>query len=520
MPFRCPVAPGSLACQAAARVRVSNETKSWDTAPPRASGKPRSMRSPAPGPRRDTGRFVVPAVAAAGAIAVFFFGFAIARKRAAAFDRVPLVAQPAPVNEGASLRELESKLREAAHRLDLTALAQLEAELAATAAKPETSKMLADEARKLRAKALATRAVEASFRERLTGKDVGASTLVREATDALDDLERSGAPAARLATTRAWLSLATGNDITLTHPRVLLPDFHDPELRLAALSAKTLEEPLEPQRRAALIDEIGSNDESSALTKILLAHMLRREGKQDAARDELRAVLSKTPEQPFALAVREAETPATVVVASIPPPPPTETRRDPPEPPEAPPADPKRNADEERDDVDEADDADEQTAGRTEDKTEEKQAKRPDDRGEPAPVASTPAPRSRPGTGAEERRAGRFEALASEGCRNVRSGQASEGLAQLRRAFDLQPGTTRVTLCMAEGQFKLGNAASARALVDRVLRRSPKHKGALLLSARLEDNRGNPTGARKAYEKVLSIDPNNATAKAYLERTQ
>ena len=69
---------------------------------------------------------------------------------------------------------------------------------------------------------------------------------------------------------------------------------------------------------------------------------------------------------------------------------------------------------------------------------------------------------------------------------------------------------------MAEAQDKLGRAASALALVDRVLRKSPNNKTALLLAARLESAQGNKSTAETYYRKVLTLDPDNAKAKKFL----
>ena len=87
----------------------------------------------------------------------------------------------------------------------------------------------------------------------------------------------------------------------------------------------------------------------------------------------------------------------------------------------------------------------------------------------------------------------------------------------LRKAFDLKPGSSKVTLCMAEGQAKLGRTASATSLVERVLRSSPNNVKARLLAAKLADKSGNKSAALAHYRKVLEVQPDNAKAKAYVD---
>ena len=69
---------------------------------------------------------------------------------------------------------------------------------------------------------------------------------------------------------------------------------------------------------------------------------------------------------------------------------------------------------------------------------------------------------------------------------------------------------------MAQAQDALGRGASALALVDRVIRKQPNNKAALLLAARLEADQGNRTSAEDYYRRVLEIDPENAKAKSFL----
>lgn len=70
---------------------------------------------------------------------------------------------------------------------------------------------------------------------------------------------------------------------------------------------------------------------------------------------------------------------------------------------------------------------------------------------------------------------------------------------------------------MAEAHHALGRDASARALCDRALRKSPSDRRALLLAAELEIARGNDSAALGHYRKILENNPDDAKAKAYVE---
>jgi tetratricopeptide (TPR) repeat protein len=70
---------------------------------------------------------------------------------------------------------------------------------------------------------------------------------------------------------------------------------------------------------------------------------------------------------------------------------------------------------------------------------------------------------------------------------------------------------------MAEAHLALGREASARALCDRALRKSPSDRRALLLAAELELQRGNEGAALEHYKKILENHPDDSKAKAYVE---
>lgn len=110
-----------------------------------------------------------------------------------------------------------------------------------------------------------------------------------------------------------------------------------------------------------------------------------------------------------------------------------------------------------------------------------------------------------------------FDELLAEGCKLAKGGDANKGLKLLQKAHDIQPGGTKVTLCMAQAHKKLGRTPSARALTERILRKSPGNKQANLLMASIEAGAGNKAAAVRHYKKVLEKDPEHAKAKAYVE---
>ena len=55
-------------------------------------------------------------------------------------------------------------------------------------------------------------------------------------------------------------------------------------------------------------------------------------------------------------------------------------------------------------------------------------------------------------------------------------------------------------------------------MAERVLNKSSKNKRALLLAAKIENKMGNKRAAVDYYRQVLEIDPDNGTAKSYVEK--
>ncbi len=111
----------------------------------------------------------------------------------------------------------------------------------------------------------------------------------------------------------------------------------------------------------------------------------------------------------------------------------------------------------------------------------------------------------------------RLDALLDKGCSQVRSGNASNGVKTLLKAFDLAPNDLDVMACLAQGYEKMGNASSALTFYDRVLAKSPNHRVALRNGAALYAKRGSKEKALSLYKRLLKVEPNDSTAKAYVQ---
>src|SRR5690606_6805428 len=85
---------------------------------------------------------------------------------------------------------------------------------------------------------------------------------------------------------------------------------------------------------------------------------------------------------------------------------------------------------------------------------------------------------------------GGFDALLDRGCKQVRGGDAANGVKTLLRAFDAQPNDLDVMVCLAQGYEKTGNPQSALTFYERVLSKSANHRVALRQAAALYDKRG------------------------------
>lgn len=460
-------------------------------------------------PDPQTGRFAIWIAGGLGIAAIVAYGSFQAQQRMAARERAP-EASDVRSEAPEAPAQLVARVHAASRDLDVAALATLDRELETSAART-TKRDDTASLRVARASAVSVRALEAAIRAHRT-QDAAATTEVvttlargRELTDGLT---KDGIEPAAVGRIEARLDLAEGRDITVLHPVVLMPDYPDAELRLAALSR-----PLFTDRGgdsewgegelADLTTELREATPQTGLSRLLLAMALEAAGDGTAAESETEAVLSQTPGQPLAVAMQAPPAPRGTAADPEPAvgvdPEPAVEPEPVPEPEPAPAVEPKPEP-----------------------------ASKPKPKPEPA---AKPKPKPEPATkpkndGAKKPTAPKkprpkrtkpdFATLLADGCKMVRSGNAAEGFKVLKEAHDLQPGGVKVTLCMAQAQDKLGRAASALALVDRVINKSPKNKTALLLAARLEAAQGNRSTAEQHYRKILEIDPDNAKAKKFL----
>jgi tetratricopeptide (TPR) repeat protein len=448
------------------------------------------------------GRHIVLVVALLGGAAVVGYGAVQWHQRSQATSNMPPAQVPAEAS--VSIDELAQQVDSARRSLDVHALLELEHQLAAAVA--DTSIVpRALQAKLALAEALAARALEASIRGNAVATDREASARVVDDTitrarELLTELDKAGTDPARARAAHARIDLATGQDITENHPVVLLPTYRDSELRLATLARPLWQQSDDPpslEVREDIVAELRDAEPATGLTHALLAIALHGQGDPEAALRELDTILARAPRQPLALGLKRAIQQPMVAAAG---------KGQELSPAAAPPDD---------------------------EPLPEDKATRPDpdapevpgeERPRPAAVAPEellppeskpkpkPAVKPRPTVDAT----GDPKTLTTRGCKLVRTGKASEGFVLLQQAFDLDPGDTTVTLCMAEAHAELGRDASARAMCSRVLSKNPKNPRALALAAKLEDRRGDTSAAAAHYRTLLSIDPDHAAAKAYL----
>lgn len=454
---------------------------------------------------RATGRLVVPLTAVVTLSAVLAYGVQQHRQRAAseAMFPEPTIASSTPRPPLPEI--LETEVVRASERLDVARLAELEAALL-QAEKLTTLRPRATLARLARGEAQATRALEAAMRSGATGKEPPAAiaALAQEALATLEPLGPRGPHAARAFAARSRAQLAAGQDVLATEPRILLPGYRDSELRWVALGRPLWNpsEPLDDEALHALETELAAAS-STAMTGLLLALAARRRGDLEATRARLEGVLRTTPMQPTALALLaslgvDAATPATEAARPSTPPQPSGSPTPPPagSPPPPPAARPSTPL------------------------TASGASSPPPPAAVDPPAATTTGPSSEPH--ARRKTSGPppdpATSWTEEGCRLVRGGDADRGVVLLRRAFDAKPGSAAITLCLAEGYRRQGKDASARALVDRVLRAAPEEVAARALAAELEADRGNVPAAVRHYTQLLAHEPEHAGAREYLAR--
>lgn len=452
----------------------------------------------------NSGRMTVALAGLLGVAAIIAYTANTARPRAE-------IAAPVAGTDGSqNLAELGARAATARGMLDNEQMARLVGELE----RFEGSTTLATKATAAKVELLelhAAIALEASIRAevdaagREAAQKVAAKSIAR-ARELGVEIGQYGADRGRVDAALARAELASGADLTESFPLLLLPSFRDPELRAAAISAPLWRG---PEPTAALADSILAQlkaaDRQTALVRLLTAHALARSDDQDAAAAQIDDVLADVPRQPLARALQRTLTTPTVVAMAKPTP-----------------------ADEEPVVIDPIEASPAIPDPQPEPTPTAKPIPPVDTTAEPDPVIDppdvTPKPAPKPATpkpatpkpDGEPKKNG-YESLLSEGCKLVRAGDAAAGFELLQKAFDLNPNAVAVTVCMAEAHHALGRDASARALCERALRKSPSDRRALLLAAELEIKRGNESAALGHYRKILEKNPDDSKAKAYVE---
>jgi TolA-binding protein len=435
------------------------------------------------------GRLVIVAAAVIGAGA--FLGYGVVKMREGR-DAKTVAGEAQP-----DATDLVTRAQKARRTLDTAVLVELEPRLAT--APPEVT-----DARRERLAVLATLALESSVRGAVSGDanaKLQASHYVGRARPLVDQLEPELDPGFVLAT-RARLALANGDDVLARHPAVLLPGFRDRELQHVLLAEPLWHSDagltLDDAERTNLARALEATPEPTAFERLVLA--LALPGDRSRAQSLVGAVLEAAPTQPLAqvvlarlgsgATVAVAEPPPTELVEPVPTEPaPTEAEAVPTEPVPTEPAEPVEPP---------------PSAPGTAKKANPTQPRAPKQ-----PKTTPAQPKQPKATPAD---------MTEQGCDLVRSGKAEQGFAMLQKAFDKDPRDTKVILCMVEGHMKLGRMESARAMVERVIRSSGKNKKALQLAAKIEDQLGNERSAADYYRKLLEVDPDNATATAYVEK--
>lgn len=452
------------------------------------------MRKPLP-PDPHTGRAAVVLAGLLGGSAMVAYAANTPRPAASIEAHAPAV------RVSAGLGELVARAQTARESLDLDALERAAEELEQFA-EQTTLATKANTARLELVEIHAALALEAAVRARFDdeGRDAALHRVGREVTRTralADGLSDASIDRARLDAALARAELASGADLTQSHPVVLMPTFRDPELRAAAIAVplwRDLDEPVAAELAHEITNQLRTCERQTTLVRLLTARAIAHEGDTAAARDIVDGVLREIPRQPLAKAMQRRllrNDAAVVAMAEADGGPTTAPTPTPPTPSEAPPRVPVEPT--------------------------------PD---EPAPVAvsnptpSKPAPAtpSKPTAAKPDATKKKtYDTLLDEGCKLVRSGNADAGFEKLKQAFDLNPNAVAVTVCMAEAHHALGRDASARALCERALRKSPGDRRARLLAAELELARGNESAALEHYRRILQNHPDDAKAKAFVE---
>jgi len=333
-----------------------------------------------------------------------------------------------------------------------------------------------------------------------------AAKAIAQARELGIELGDDAADPGRVDAALARAELAAGTDLTDTFPVVLLPSFRDAELRAAAISSPIWRGPAPDDALAkSIVAQLAATDRQTALVRLLTARALASTGADDAAAAKIDDVLADAPRQALALALQRSLRAPALAVADPPPVEDEPTLIDDPVP--AKPVTPEPAPEPAPEPTPEP------VAVKPEPKPAPKPAPEPEPTDEPT-KADPPKPKPAKPEGESKKK---YDTLLADGCKLVRGGDAAAGFDLLKQAFDLNPNAVAVTVCMAEAHLALGREASARALCERALRKSPSDRRALLLAAELEILRGNESAAVGHYKKILENNPDDSKAKAYVD---
>ncbi len=98
--------------------------------------------------------------------------------------------------------------------------------------------------------------------------------------------------------------------------------------------------------------------------------------------------------------------------------------------------------------------------------------------------------------------------LLGKGTRNLRNDADEEALDDFDAALVIDPDYMEAYNRRATARATLGDYRGALADIQEVLKREPRHFGALQTLSRLAESRQDFTGALRAWEKVIDLAPN------------
>lgn len=99
--------------------------------------------------------------------------------------------------------------------------------------------------------------------------------------------------------------------------------------------------------------------------------------------------------------------------------------------------------------------------------------------------------------------------LLGKGTRNLRNDADEEALEDFDAALVIDPDYMEAYNRRALARSALGDYRGALADIQEVLKREPRHFGALQGLSRIAEARGDSTGALQAWEKALELVPNS-----------